>query len=166
MALPFVAGSVLHAADLNLLAPLNAPAITGNASISGNLTVGGSLNTHPLPSGTSTISTSLRTINSQTGTTYTLALSDGSQTGLNPIVSCANAAAVTVTLPLNATVAYPIGAEIQLIQDGTGKVTIAPASGVTINSLNGNKSIGGQFAGATLIQEAADTWYLIGNLIA
>lgn len=99
-------------------------------------------------------------INAQTGTTYTLVLTDQSK-----IVTLTNAAAIAVTIPTNASVAFPIGTQIDFSQDGAWKVTFSGA-GVTINSLSSLKSIGGQYVGATLIKTATDTWNLYGNLIA
>lgn len=107
-----------------------------------------------------------KTFNPQTGTTYQFVLTDGSQTGLNPFVTFANASPVSVTLPPNSTVAFPVGAQIDCLQDGAGKVTIVAGAGVTINSLAGNKSIAGQYGEVTLIQESINNWYLTGILIA
>jgi hypothetical protein len=114
----------------------------------------------------------LRTINAQTGTAYTLALTDGSHTGVNPLLSLSNAAAVTVTVPSHATVPYPAGCQIDLIQDGVGKVTVSPAAGVTINSQAGYKSLSGQYVGASLVLKSIgvpgitpDVWNLVGGLI-
>lgn len=75
-------------------------------------------------------------INAQTGTAYTLVLTDQSK-----LVTLTNAAAIAVTIPTNATVAFPIGTQIDFSQDGAGKVTFSGA-GVTINSLSSLKSIG------------------------
>lgn len=100
------------------------------------------------------------TINAQTGTTYTLALTDASK-----IVTLANASAITVTIPTNAVTAFPIGTQIDLIQILAGKVTISGA-GVTINSKGGNLSIGAQWVDVTLIKTATDTWIVLGDLIA
>jgi hypothetical protein len=102
-----------------------------------------------------------QTINAQTGTTYTFVLTDQ-----NKLVTANNASAQTYTVPPNSSVAFPIGTHIDIIQKGTGKVTIAQGAGVTINSQAGNKAIAAQYVGVTLIKEATDTWYLIGNLIA
>jgi hypothetical protein len=101
------------------------------------------------------------TVNPQTGTTYTPALAD-----LNALVTCSNAAPVTVTIPANGTVAFPVGTRIDFVQMGAGKVSFVPATGVTINSLGGNLSIFAQYVGVTIIQVAADTWLLAGNLSA
>ena len=107
------------------------------------------------------------TFNNQVGTTYTTVLSDGSYTGnAGALVTFTNAATQTVTIPPNSTVAYPVGTTLQLVQLGTGKVTIAPDSGVTINSNGGLKSIAAQYVVVTLIKTATNTWLLIGSLIA
>lgn len=99
------------------------------------------------------------TFNNQTGTSYTLALTDnGKIVGLN------NAAAITLTVPPDSTTDFPIGAEITIVQDGAGQVTVAPGSGVTINSAGGLLSLASQHSAATLIKRSANTWLLIGDL--
>ena len=100
------------------------------------------------------------TINAQTETTYTLVLTDNSK-----LVTLGNASAITVTIPTNASVAFPIGCQIDFIQILAGKVTFGGA-GVTINSKGGNKSIAAQWVGVSLIKTATDTWSLLGELIA
>lgn len=108
----------------------------------------------------------LRTINAQVGVSYTFVLSDGSFAGNNPLVTANNAAAQTYTVPPNSSVAFPVGTQIELLQIGAGTVSIAPGVGVTINSKNGNLSIGGQYVGVALIKIATDTWILLGDLVA
>ena len=102
-----------------------------------------------------------RTINPQTGTTYTFVLTDNGK-----ICEFANSSPVSVTVPPNSSVALPVGAQIEVTQTGAGKVTLAQGSGVTITSLASYKSIAGQYASATLYKRATDTWQLSGNLIA
>ena len=104
-----------------------------------------------------------RTLNNQVGTTYTLALTDGAAAGGQPLLTLNNAAAVTVTVPLNSSVAFPVGSQVDVIQLGAGAVTFTPAGGVTINS-NGGLTIGAQYVGVTLIQIAANSWILTGYL--
>lgn len=91
-----------------------------------------------------------KTPNAQTGTTYTLALADVSK-----VVTLTNAGAVTLTVPANASVAFPIGTRITVIQGGTGGVTFTPAAGVTINN---NSALAAQWSKAELIKTATDTW--------
>lgn len=102
----------------------------------------------------------LRAINEQTGTSYTFVLADSGK-----YCRFTNSSAVSVTIPTNAAVALPVGTQIDVVQGGTGKVTFG-GSGVTINSLNGNKSLVGRYAGATLIKRATDEWDLVGSLAA
>lgn len=102
-----------------------------------------------------------RTINPQTGTTYTFVLSDA---GI--ICEFSNSSPVTVTVPPNSSVAFPVGTQIEVTQTGAGKTTLAQGSGVTITSLASYKSIAGQYASATLYKRATDTWQLSGSLIA
>jgi hypothetical protein len=100
------------------------------------------------------------TTNAQTGTTYTSVLDDNGK-----IVEMNNAAANTLTVPLNATVAYPIGAQINILQTGVGQTTVVATSGVTINSTPGLK-LRAQWSSATLIKRATDSWVLVGDLSA
>lgn len=118
------------------------------------------------PSFVTPVTSGVRTINAQTGTTYTFALTDGSGNGNNPLVTASNGSAQTYTVPTNASVAFPTGTQIDLMQQGAGKVTIAAAGGVTINSKGGNLSISAQYVAVSLVKTASDTWTLIGDLIA
>jgi hypothetical protein len=99
-------------------------------------------------------------INAQTGTTYTFVLGDAGY-----LVTFGSASATTVTIPTNASVAFPIGTHIDCLQVAAGKVTFGGAS-VTINSKASNKSISAQWVAVTLIKTATDTWSLVGDLIA
>jgi hypothetical protein len=100
------------------------------------------------------------TTNAQTGTTYTSVLDDNGK-----IVEMNNAAANTLTVPLNATVAYAVGAQINILQTGVGQTTVVATSGVTINSTPGLK-LRAQWSSATLIKRATDSWVLVGDLSA
>jgi hypothetical protein len=97
------------------------------------------------------------TLNAQTGTTYTLVLTDNGR-----LVTLNNAAAITLTVPLNATVAFATGAIINLQQIGAGQVTVAGAAGVTLNG-TGTKTRA-QWSAASLVKTATDTWTLIGDI--
>jgi hypothetical protein len=98
--------------------------------------------------------------NAQTGTTYTLALTDAGK-----MVTLTNAASITLTIPTNATIAFPINTRIDLLQYGAGQVTVAGA-GVTINSSGSKLKLTGQYSGASLWKKATDTWVLIGDITA
>jgi hypothetical protein len=98
--------------------------------------------------------------NAQTGTSYTLALSDVAK-----VVSLTNAAAITLTVPTDASVAFPVGTQILLYQGGAGQVTIAGDSGVDVRNQSGLK-IAGQYGVAGLLKLATDEWVAFGNLTA
>lgn len=99
-------------------------------------------------------------LNTQTGTTYTLAITD--QGGA---VTMANAAASTLTIPPNGTVAFPVGTVVVVAQLGAGQVTLVAGSGVTVNATPGLK-LRTQFSGATCIKTGTNTWLAIGDLSA
>ena len=99
-------------------------------------------------------------INAQSGTTYTLVSADRGK-----LVSLANASPITLTIPTNSTTAFPTGTRIDIIQTGTGQVTVGGA-GVTINSKDSNKKLSEQGSAASLIKFATDTWWLVGDLSA
>jgi hypothetical protein len=70
----------------------------------------------------------------------------------------------TVTIPSDLTYTFPVGAQIIIVQMGIGQITVTPGSGVSLLS-EGNKRITkAQYATASLIKLAADTWLLSGNL--
>jgi hypothetical protein len=92
--------------------------------------------------------------------TYTLALSD---MGKNVYTT---AGAFTVTIPANATTAFPIGAAITIINEDATK-TLAPAGGVTLilagtgAATTGNRTLAiGSVA--TIIKVGTDRWFISG----
>jgi len=95
--------------------------------------------------------------NNQTGTSYTLVLGDA---GL--VVECNNGSAVTLTVPPNSSVAFPVGTVLEVFQQGAGQVTITAGVGVTIRSRNGLK-LAGQYAVASLRKRATDEWVCAGD---
>lgn len=99
-------------------------------------------------------------VNAQTGTSYTLVLADSAK-----LVSLSNASAITLTIPTNATVAFPTGTQIILYQAGAGQVTIGGA-GVTIRSNGSKLKLTGQYAIASIIKIGTDEWIAAGNLSA
>jgi hypothetical protein len=95
-------------------------------------------------------------INAQAGS-YTLVLSDASD-----LVEMSGGG--TLTVPTNASVAFPTGTQISILQTGASQVTVGGA-GVTINGTPGLK-LRAQWSAATLIKRATDTWALVGDLSA
>lgn len=101
------------------------------------------------------------TLNAQTGTTYTLVLTDA-----HKFVTLSNASAITMTVPPNSSVAFETGDQVNLMQLGAGQVTIAAGSGVTIRSAGSKLKTNAQYAVATLVKIDTDTWVAVGNLTA
>lgn len=97
--------------------------------------------------------------NSQTAS-YTLVLSDKGK-----LIEIDNASANTLTVPLNSSVAFPIGTQITILQTGAGTTTIAGASGVTVNATPG-LILRARWSSATLIKRNTDTWVALGDLRA
>jgi hypothetical protein len=81
------------------------------------------------------------------------------------IVEINKSTATTLTIPTNASVAYPVGTTLDIIQTGTGQVTIAGAGGVTVNATPGLK-LRTQWSSATLLKRAENTWLVYGDLTA
>jgi hypothetical protein len=101
-------------------------------------------------------------INTQTGTTYTPVLADSGK-----IVTLNNGSAITLTIPPNSSVAYPVGSSLTFISIGAGLTTFAQGSGVTIASAGGTATapiITAQHNSATAIKIATNTWQVIGAL--
>ena len=108
--------------------------------------------------GTITLDTNLN-INSQTGTSYTLVLSDAGK-----FLSMDNSSDITVTVPPNSSVAFETGTQIIIYQKNTGTVTISAGSGVTINAPNSANKTKDQYSMAALIKIDTDTWVLGGDI--
>lgn len=99
--------------------------------------------------------------NAQTGTSYTLAATDAAT-----VVTLTNAAAITLNVPTNAAVAFPVGTQILFYQGGAGAFTITPAGGVTVNSVGAALTSNGQYSVSGLLKLDTDEWVAFGNLVA
>ena len=100
----------------------------------------------------------VQTENAQTGTTYTLVAADKGK-----MVTLSNAAAITLSIPTNATTAFAIGTRIDILQLGAGQVTVSP-TGITLVSSGTKRKLTGQYSAASLWKQGTDTWYLIGDI--
>jgi hypothetical protein len=93
---------------------------------------------------------------------YTLQLADAQK-----LVTLTKSTGFTVTIPLDSSVNFQIGDQINLLQLGVGQVTVAPVSGsVTLNSQGAKYKLNGQYAIGTLIKVSTNGWVLVGNLVA
>lgn len=93
---------------------------------------------------------------------YTLALTDKNKFIKMSITSTAN----TVTVPTNASVAFPIGSQIHIIQYGTGKTQVIPVSGTVTLYATPGAYLRAQYSAATLLKCDTNIWMLMGDLSA
>jgi hypothetical protein len=100
-----------------------------------------------------------QTINTQTGTSYTLVIGDAGK-----LITMSNAGAITLTVPTNASVAFNVGTRIDVLQYGSGQVTVA-GSGVTFRSTPTLKTRT-QYSALSLIKIATNEWVVVGDLAA
>ena len=101
-------------------------------------------------------------INAQTGTTYTAALTDEYQV----LVTMNNASANSFKIPTNASVAFPVGTVLTVLNIGAGATTIsAVTSGTTTVQSAGAVSASpvlAQFKSAACLKIATDSWIIVG----
>lgn len=149
-----VAGTNLEEATPGTISVIAAPTFSGlvTASASGVAFSDGTQTKVGVPS--------ITTISQKTDS-YTLANLNERDT----IVEISKATATTLTIPTEATVNYPVGTTLDIIQTGSGQVTIAGAGGVTVNATPGLK-LRTQWSSATLLKRASDTWLVFGDLTA
>ena len=99
---------------------------------------------------------------------YTLVLSDAGK-----MIYHSETTARAWTVPPNASVAFPVGTVINLLNNSTGNITITRGSGVVVRwfegdgtaAVNGNHVLDGGSV-ATITKLASDTWGLWGNGIS
>lgn len=94
----------------------------------------------------------------QQSSSYTLTISDSFK--MIEMSSGGN-----LTIPLNSSVAFPIGTAIDVLQTGTSQVTLVGAGGVTVDSTPGLK-LRTRWSSATLIKRDTNTWLAMGDLTA
>ena len=99
--------------------------------------------------------------NAQTGTSYTLVLSDAA----NRLVTASNASAITITVPPSV---FATGNVINVQQTGAGQVTFAQGAGVTITSSGATVSapkIRKQYSASSVICTGSNTFTIVGDLV-
>jgi hypothetical protein len=99
------------------------------------------------------------TINQQTAS-YTAVLADAAK-----LVEISSSSATTFSIPTDASVNFPVGTQISILQTGPGQVTIAAVTSetTTVNATPGLK-LRAQWSAATLIKRAANLWVVTGDL--
>jgi len=104
------------------------------------------------------------TLNTQSGTTYTLASTDQYQV----LVLTSNAGTKTVSIPTDATYAFPNGTAITILNTGAGLLTInALTAGTTTVTSAGATSAAptvAQYKAAVAIKTATNAWTVVGSV--
>jgi hypothetical protein len=95
---------------------------------------------------------------------YTAVLANNSQ-----VVTMDNASANTFSIPTNASVAFPIGTQINVLQIGAGQTTIqAVTSGTTTIQSTGATAaapkLRARYSAATCLKAGTDLWYVFGDI--
>ena len=130
------------------LSKANGGTVTGDVNFTGALTKGGD-----------EVATFPEIDSTNITADYTLVAADR-----NTVKVCTNSTAITITVQTYSTIPFPIGSTIAILANGTGTVSFAGASGVTINSVDGSLTMSGQYASAALLKTDTDVWQLVGSL--
>jgi len=79
------------------------------------------------------------------------------------LIEVDSSSAVTITIPTNSAVAFPVGTTLDILGVNTGLITIAGDTGVTVNATPGLK-LRTQWSSATLFKRATNSWVVYGDL--
>lgn len=92
------------------------------------------------------------------GSTYVLTTADSGR-----LLMCAGTASGTVQVPLNSTQPFAVGQKVDLVQMGTGLVTVTIASGGTLDSTP-SAILRTKYSAASVVKINTDEWLLMGDL--
>jgi len=104
------------------------------------------------------------TVGSDQTADYTAVLTDQYQV----LVPMNKATAVAFKIPTNASVAFPVGTAITILNKGAGAVTISAVTSGTTTILSAGSVAASptlsQYKTAVCIKTATDTWYVVGSI--
>lgn len=104
------------------------------------------------------------TVGSDQTADYTPVLNDQYQA----LIPMNKATAVNFTIPTNASVAYPVGTVLTVLNKGAGAVTIKAVTAGTTTVLSAGATAAqptlAQYKTAACIKTATDTWYVVGAI--
>ncbi len=83
----------------------------------------------------------------------------------NCLCTLSNAAAITITMPSDATAPFQINAEVSYLWLGVGQPTFLAGPAAVVNATPGLK-MRARYSAATAKKIAANTWVIIGDLSA
>jgi hypothetical protein len=102
--------------------------------------------------------------NADSGSSYTAVLTDNGK-----VVTMSNGSGNTFSIPTNASVAFPVGTQINVLQIGAGQTTIQAVTSGTTSILSTGATaaapkLRARYSMATCIKSATDTWYVVGDI--
>ena len=104
------------------------------------------------------------TVGSDQTADYTAVLTDQYQV----LVPMNKATAIAFKIPTNASVAYPVGTAITILNKGAGLCTISATTSGTTTVLSAGAVAASptlaQYKTAVCIKTATDTWYVVGAI--
>ena len=104
------------------------------------------------------------TVGSDQTADYTAVLNDQYQT----LVPMNKATAIAFKIPTNASVAFPVGTVITVLNKGAGTCTISAVTSGTTTVLSAGATAASptlaQYKSAACIKTATDTWYVVGAI--
>ena len=104
------------------------------------------------------------TANTQTGTTYTAVSTDQYQV----LVTMNNAAANAFKIPTNASVAFPTGTAITVLNLGAGVCTLSAVTSGTTTVVSAGATPASptiaQYKSAVCLKTGTDTWVVVGGV--
>jgi hypothetical protein len=158
-----ITGAVGTVTSITAGTGLSGGTITGTGTIAIDSTVATLTGTQTLTNKTLTDPKINLAFDAETAS-YTAVLANNGQ-----VVTMDNASANTFSIPTNASVAYPIGTQINVLQIGAGQTTIQAVTSGTTTILStaataAAPKIRARYGMATCIKAATDTWYVVGDI--
>lgn len=154
---PNTFGTIVVSGSSNVVADSSTDTLTLVAGSNMTITTDASTDTITFASTGGGGGSSYSSVRTQSGTSYTLVLGDAGD-----YIQTTSTTAVTITVPLQSSVAWAADTEIYFEQNNTGQITIAGASGVTINSSETLKSFA-RYSVLALKRVAENVWTLTGE---
>jgi hypothetical protein len=138
--------------------------VAGTLSVTGNVTGGNISTTGNISGNTNGFSIGYLNIPQVSAANATLALTDAGKHYYST-----TAGNITLTVPLNSSVAFSTGTAVSIVVQAAGNVLVNAAAGVTLymggNATAGNRVVG-TYGMATLMKVASDTWFISGAGVA